>query len=200
MSRLPRRSLPVTTKSPSKRRHSTPLSEVDRNGVRRTTVRARERGSGHGALVVGGGFGHDDHFVDRASCGRRRPRAQSAADAAALGAVLAGEDEADRARAGQRRAPRGLRDARVLCRGARRHRTIAGPRPSRGAATPWRATHAEGVAPVDSVAVPTDEPVPRTKPRRPTADTESGRSSATGPNSTGTTAASGEVAANGGTD
>jgi hypothetical protein len=47
--------------------------------------------------------------------------------------------------------------------------------------------------------VPTDEPVPRTKPRRPTADTEASRSSATGPTSTGTTAASGEVAANGGT-
>lgn len=46
--------------------------------------------------------------------------------------------------------------------------------------------------------MPTDDPVPRTKPRRPTADTEAGRSSATGPNSTGSTAASGEVAANGG--
>ncbi|HUP75000.1 MAG TPA: DUF3566 domain-containing protein [Acidimicrobiales bacterium] len=45
--------------------------------------------------------------------------------------------------------------------------------------------------------MPTDDPVPRTKPRRPTADTESGRVHATG--STTPTAASptGEVAANG---
>ena len=64
-------------------------------------------------------------------------------------------------------------------------------------ATRRRATHAEGAAPVDSVAVPTDDPVPRTTPRRPTADTEASRSSATGPTSTGAAAASGEVAANG---
>ena len=46
--------------------------------------------------------------------------------------------------------------------------------------------------------MPTDDPVPRTKPRRPTADTEAGRSSATGPISTGVGAASDDVAANGG--
>ena len=45
--------------------------------------------------------------------------------------------------------------------------------------------------------MPTDDPVPRTRPRRPTADTEAGRSSAVGPNSTGATASSADVAANG---
>jgi hypothetical protein len=45
--------------------------------------------------------------------------------------------------------------------------------------------------------VPTDDPVPRTRPRQPTADTEAGRSGANRPTSTGTAAAGGEAAANG---
>lgn len=45
--------------------------------------------------------------------------------------------------------------------------------------------------------MPTDDPVPRTKPRRPTADTEAGRPNANRPTSTGAAAVSGEVAANG---
>ncbi|MEO8696024.1 MAG: DUF3566 domain-containing protein [Acidimicrobiales bacterium] len=45
--------------------------------------------------------------------------------------------------------------------------------------------------------MPTDDPVPRTKPRQPTADAEAGRSAASRPTSTGTAAPSGEAAANG---
>ncbi|MEO5838144.1 MAG: DUF3566 domain-containing protein [Acidimicrobiales bacterium] len=45
--------------------------------------------------------------------------------------------------------------------------------------------------------MPTDDPVPRTNPRRATADTEATRSGAVRPASAGTAASSGEVAANG---
>jgi Transmembrane domain of unknown function (DUF3566) len=62
---------------------------------------------------------------------------------------------------------------------------------------PLGATPAERAAPVDSVAVPTDDPVPRTKPRRPTADTEAGRSGGTRRASSGAAAPSGGIPANG---